>query len=127
MEYVYLVIVLALVEYFVFGALVARARAKYGVKAPACVGPDAFNRTFRVHQNTLEWLVVFLPCIWLFGTLVSAATAAIIGGVGIAGRAVYAQGYIAAADKRASGMMVSGFANMALLIGSLVGVLMALF
>ncbi|HUF72911.1 MAG TPA: MAPEG family protein [Gammaproteobacteria bacterium] len=127
MEYVYLVVLLALVEYFVFGGLVGRARAKYGVKAPACEGPDEFNRTFRVHQNTLEWLAVFVPCMWLFGTFVSSLFAAGIGAVGVIGRAVYAKGYIAAAEKRGPGMMLSGFANVALLLGSLVGVILALF
>lgn len=124
MEYVYLVILLALVEFFVFGALVGQARGKYGVKAPACEGPDTFNRIFRVHQNTLEWLVVFVPCMWLFGSFVNAPVAAGIGLVGVIGRIVYARGYIAAADKRGPGAMLSGIANMALLIGSLVGVIM---
>lgn len=127
MEYVYLVILLALIEYVVFGGLVGRARARYGVKAPACEGPDEFNRSFRVHQNTLEWLAVFVPCMWLFGTYVSSLFAAAIGAVGVIGRAVYARGYIAAAEKRGPGMMLSGLANVALLIGSLVGVIQALF
>jgi glutathione S-transferase len=126
MEYVYLVVLLALVEFSVFGALVGQARGKYGVKAPACEGPDEFNRIFRVHQNTLEWLAVFVPCIWLFGTFVNAAVAAGIGAAGVIGRAVYARGYIAAADRRGPGAMLSGFANVALLIGSLVGVIMVI-
>jgi hypothetical protein len=41
MDYVYLVIVLALIEYIVLGALVGRARGKYGVKAPAVTGHEA--------------------------------------------------------------------------------------
>jgi hypothetical protein len=57
-------ILLALVEYIVLVGLVGRARAKYGVKAPAISGPEAFDRIFRVQQNTLEGLVVFLPGLW---------------------------------------------------------------
>lgn len=127
MEYVYLVIVLALIEYFVFGGLVGHARGKYGVKAPECTGPDEFNRIFRVHQNTLEWLIVFVPAMWLFGTYVHAPTAAGIGVVGVIGRALYAQGYIADPAKRSTGAMISGLAVTALLLGSLVGVIWALF
>ena len=123
MQYVYLIIVLALIEYAVFGALVGRARGKHGVRAPACTGPDEFNRTFRVHQNTLEWLIVFVPCMWMFGTYISSSVAVGLGAAGIIGRAVYAWGYISGPEKRGPGMLLSGIANMALLIGSLVGIL----
>ena len=127
MEYVYLVIVLALIEYIVLTALVGRARAKYGVKAPECSGHPEFDRTFRVQQNTLEGLIVFLPAIWLFGTFISAPIAAAIGAVGIVGRAIYAQAYISAAEKRGLGAAICGFVNLALVIGSLVGVIEAFF
>lgn len=126
MEYVYLVIVLALLEYIVLTALVGRARGKFGIKAPACAGHPEFERTFRVQQNTLEGLVVFLPGLWLFGTFVNAPIAAAIGAVGIIGRAIYAQAYIAAAEKRGPGAAICGFANIALVMGSLVGVIRAL-
>jgi glutathione S-transferase len=127
MEYVYVVIVLALVEYLVLGALVARARTKYGVKAPAITGPEAFDRTFRVHQNTLEGLVVFLPAIWLFGVYVSALVAAGLGLIGIIGRAIYAKGYIEAPERRGAGAAICGVVNTVLVLGALVGVIRALF
>lgn len=123
MEYVYLVIVLALIEYMVLGGMVGHARGKYGVKAPACTGPEAFERAFRVHMNTLEGLIVFLPGLWLFGTFVSPIWAAGLGLVGIVGRALYARGYRLAAEKRAPGALICGVVNMVLLIGSLVGLI----
>ncbi|MGD8340276.1 MAG: MAPEG family protein [Gammaproteobacteria bacterium] len=126
MEYVYLVIVLALIEYFVFGALVGRARGMYGVKAPACTGPEEFERAFRVQQNTLEWLIVFIPAMWICGTYVGPMVATGFGVIGIVGRAIYARAYIKAPEKRGPGMMLSGIANMGLLIGSLVGIIQAL-
>lgn len=126
MEYVYLVIVLALIEYIVLSGLVGRARAKYGVKAPACTGSPEFERTFRVQQNTLEGLIVFLPGLWIFGTFGNPTIAAAIGVIGIIGRAIYAQAYITAAEKRGPGAMICGFANIALVIGSLVGVIRAI-
>ena len=122
MEYVYLIIVLALLEYFVFGALVGRARARYGVQAPACTGPEEFERTFRVQQNTLEWLIIFVPAMWICGNFLSAHIAAGLGIVGIIGRALYARAYITAPEKRGVGMMLSAIANVGLLIGSLVGI-----
>ena len=127
MELVYLVIVLALVEYMVLSGMVGYARGKHGVKAPDCVGPDAFNRTFRVQQNTLEGLVIFLPGLWLFGSYVNPMAAAGLGIVGIIGRALYAKLYIAAPEKRGPGAAICGIVNMVLILGSLIGVIRALF
>jgi glutathione S-transferase len=125
MEYVYLVIVLALIEYMVLGGIVGYARGKYGIKAPACTGSAEFERAFRVHMNTLEGLIVFLPGLWFFGMFISPVWAAVIGLVGIAGRAFYARGYLADAEKRGIGAMICGLVNMVLLIGSLVGLIIA--
>jgi glutathione S-transferase len=125
MEYVYIVIVLALIEYMVLGGIVGYARGKYGIKAPACTGSAEFERAFRVHMNTLEGLVVFLPGLWFFGLFISPLWAAVIGLVGIVGRALYARGYLADAEKRGIGAMICGLVNMVLLIGSLVGLLIA--
>lgn len=121
MEYVYLVIALALAEFVVLGAMVGKARGKYGVRAPAVSGPDEFNRVFRVHQNTMEGLIVFVPGIWIFGTTIDPLVAAGLGLVGVIGRAIYAAGYIAAADKRAVGAVICQIVNMALVIGALFG------
>ena len=126
MEYVALVILLALVEYIALVALVGRARAKYGVRAPAISGHPAFERTFRVQQNTLEGLVVFLPGLWLFGQYVNPVWAAWLGVIGIVGRALYAVGYIKAAEKRSAGAGIVGMVNVALVIGALVGVIKTL-
>lgn len=126
MNYVNIVIVLALIEYVVLGGMVGHARGKYGIKAPAVTGHEIFERTFRVHQNTLEGLVVFLPSMWLFGAYLNAITAAALGVVGIIGRALYARGYIAEPDKRGPGAGICGIVNIVLLLGALVGVVRVL-
>ena len=125
MEYVYIVMVLALIEYTVFGALVGRARGKYGIKAPAVTGNEIFERTFRVHQNTLEGLVIFLPALWIFGAFVSANAAAVLGLLGIVGRAMYAAAYIGDPAKRGPGIMICGIVNGVLLLGGLYGLVRA--
>jgi glutathione S-transferase len=121
MEAVYIVILLALLEYQALGGLVARARRRFGVKAPAITGQPDFERTFRVHQNTLESLVVFVPAVWIFGAYVSALWAAALGIVFIVARVVYAVGYIRAAEKRGLGAGLSGVAMGILVLGGLVG------
>jgi glutathione S-transferase len=76
-----LVTLLAVLFYFITSAQVARARIKYGVKLPAISGNPDFERVFRVQMNTLEWLPIFLPSLWLFAIYLSDAIAAAIGAV----------------------------------------------
>src|SRR5258705_1565509 len=121
MEILSIVPLLALLEYVLIFLLVGRARAKYGIKAPATSGHEIFERYFRVQQNTLEQLVIFLPALWIFGWSLSYGVAALLGLVFIAGRALYLRGYLAAPEQRGLGFAVTGFANLALLRGGLVG------
>jgi uncharacterized membrane protein YecN with MAPEG domain len=120
------VVLLALIEYLVFGMLVARARGKYAVPAPAVTGNVHFERTFRVQQNTLELLVAFIPATWLFGRYGSPLWASLLGLVFIVGRALYARGYISAPEKREMGFGISFVAVIALTVGALVAVVRSL-
>ncbi len=121
MELVAIVIVLALLEFVAFGALVGRARGRYGVKAPAISGHEVFDRYFRVHYNTMELLVVFVPAIWLFGLYVSPAWGAAIGAVYLVARIIYFRSYVADPAKREFGFGLSVAPIFVLLIGALVG------
>ncbi len=121
MAWVAVVIVLALLEFVWFAILVGKARSTYGVNAPATTGNEMFERYFRVQQNTMEQLLLFLPGVWLFATFVTPIGAALLGAVFIAGRAIYAATYIADPKKRGLGFGLSMLPNLALLIGSLIG------
>ena len=121
MELVFVTILLALLEYTVMAALVGRARSKYGVKAPATTGNADFERINRVHINTLENLIVFVPGVWIFGVYVSELWAAVLGAVFVIARAIYAFGYMQAADKRGVGAGITGIVNIVLIVGGLIG------
>jgi glutathione S-transferase len=125
MELVAVVIALALLEFAVFGMLVGRARGLYGVKAPATSGHEIFDRYFRVHYNTMEQLVVFVPSIWIFGRYVSPAWAAGLGAVFVVGRIFYIRGYVADPARREIGFALSALPVLVLSIGALVGALRA--
>lgn len=118
MEFVAIVIVLALVQYFVFGMLVGKARGTYEVHAPAMSGHPIFERYYRVHQNTLEMIVMFIPAIVLFSYLVRPDIAAAIGAVYLVGRVIYLRAYVADPAKRGLGFMVSILPVLVLLLGS---------
>jgi glutathione S-transferase len=71
---------------------------------PAITGNHDFERVFRVQMNTLEWMPIFLPSLWLFAIYISDAIAAVLGLVWIAGRILYMTGYSQAAAKRGRGL-----------------------
>jgi uncharacterized membrane protein YecN with MAPEG domain len=120
MELVTIVIALALIEYIAFGMLVGRARVKYDVKAPATSGHEVFDRYFRVHQNTLEMMVVFVPATWLFGQYVSPQWGAGLGLVFIVGRLVYLRGYVADPASRGAGFGLSFLPLAVMIVGVLI-------
>ena len=80
--------------------------------------PD-FERVFRVQMNTLEWMPIFLPSLWLFAIYISDGIAAVLGLVWIAGRILYMTGYSQAAEKRSVGFGVQWLAATALWLGAL--------
>lgn len=113
-----LITCLAVAVYFSTSILVSRARAAYGIKAPAVTGNPDFERVFRVQMNTLEWMPIFLPSLWLFAIYVSDPIAAAIGLVWIAGRILYLVTYSKAAAKRGPGFGIQAFAAIALWLGA---------
>lgn len=121
MNYVYIVAVLAIVQFLFFGVLVGQARAKYGVKAPATTGNALFERSFRVHMNTLEQLVAFLPALLIAGIYWPNPVIAGIGLVYLIGRFVYRQGYVADPGKRGLGFLLSVLPIFVLLVAALLG------
>jgi glutathione S-transferase len=74
---------------------------------------------FRVQMNTLEWMPIFLPSLWLFALYIRDGIAAVIGLVWIVGRILYMTGYSQAADKRGPGFGVQALAAGVLWLGSL--------
>lgn len=120
--YTAFVTILAVLAYFSTGFLVAKARARFGVKAPATTGHPDFERVFRAQMNTLEWMPIFLPLMWLCALFLSDRIAAGIGLIWIAGRIAYVVGYSREAKKREMGFMIQSMACLALLIGALWGI-----
>jgi glutathione S-transferase len=120
MPYVAIVTVAALLQFFWFGWQVGVARGKYNIAAPAVSGNEMFERVFRVHMNTLEQLVVFLPALWIFAGFISPLWAAVLGAIFIVGRAVYARTYIKDPKSRSPGFAMSALPVLALLLGILI-------
>ncbi|MCA6110434.1 MAPEG family protein [Bradyrhizobium cenepequi] len=118
-HYTAIVTCLAIAFYFFTSATVARARRTFGVKLPAISGHPDFERIFRVQMNTLEWMPIFLPSLWLFAIYISDAIAAVLGVIWIIGRIVYFIGYRQAVEKRGPGFGIQALVCIVLWCGAL--------
>jgi glutathione S-transferase len=114
-----LVTCLAILFYFYTSFRVGKARSTFNIPAPAMSGNPDFERVFRVQMNTLEWMPIFLPSLWLYAIYISDPVAAGLGVVWIAGRILYMTGYSKAANKRGPGFGIQALACGILLLGSL--------
>jgi glutathione S-transferase len=127
------VTILAIVFYFWTGINVGRMRGKHKIDAPAMTGEPEFERAVRVQANTLEWFVIFLPLLWLATIYFSPAMTMVylawlppvLGLIWVIGRVLYMSGYMAAANKRSTGFLISGIAILGLLVCSIIGVVTA--
>ena len=118
-HYTALVTCLAILFYFFTAIQVSRARVAFGIKPPTISGNPDFERVFRVQMNTLEWMPIFLPSLWLFAIYISDPIAAALGVVWIAGRIVYLTGYSKAVEKRSMGFGIQASAAIILWAGAL--------
>jgi glutathione S-transferase len=118
-SWVAIVTLVALLVYVWMAVRVTLARSKSGIQAPAMTGDPVLERHIRVQANTLEWLPLFLPSLWLFAIYWSDLIATILGVVWIVGRIVYALGYVADPGKREAGFIIQALATAILLFGAL--------
>jgi len=121
MIWIDIVTAVALFQYLVFGTLVAQARGKYGVKAPATTGHELFERAYRIHMNTLELLVVFVPALWMAARYWSPTWVAAAGAVFVAGRLVYFRAYTADPTTRTLGFSLSITPIIGLIAATVIG------
>jgi glutathione S-transferase len=121
-HYTAIVTLLVVAFYFFLATRVAAAHGKFGVKLPATTGNPDFERTFRAHMNTLEWMPTFLLPLWLCAIYFSDVAAAVLGVVWIAGRALYFAGYSRAVEKRLPGFFIQSTVCFLLLMGAAAGI-----
>jgi len=127
MNYVHIIALLAIIQFIVFGIFVGAARGKYGVKAPAMTGNEHFERAVRVHMNTLEQLVCFMPALLIAAVYWPQTYVAAAGVVYLIGRALYRQAYVTDPAKRGLGFLLTFLPTTLLTLAGLVGALMRSF
>lgn len=126
MEYVSIVVMLALLQYIYFGVEVGRARGRFSVPAPATTGNEVFERYFRAQQNTAEQLLVFLPAVYACAFYASEALATLMGLFFVLGRMLYFRGYTDPEKNRAPGFALGLAANVVMILATLYTIGMSL-
>ena len=121
-----LAILIALLIFFAFAAVVGKARATYGVPAPQSGGHPEFDKRNRVHLNTLEQLVMFIPALVFAAPVLGDPIAATIGLVWSVGRLLYARSYYADPAKRSLGFALTMIPTFILIIAAAWGAIRAL-
>jgi len=127
MDHATLIVLLALLQYVWFTGRVGAARGKYKVDAPACDGDEAWNRLFRIQQNTMEQLIVFVPATYAFAFYLSELWVLVPGLGFLVGRFLYSAEYLKDPKSRTPGMAITLISNVVLVLGALFGLVKVMF
>ena len=122
MEYSIAIILIALLQFIFFTGRTGFSRSKYDVKAPKTTGNERWERIYRIQQNTMEQLVIFIPATVIFSLYVSEIWVLLPGILFVVGRHIYSRLYLESPENRGPGMVLSFFTNIALVISGLIGV-----
>jgi glutathione S-transferase len=119
MEITIIFILLALIQYLGFTFKVGTTRAKLKVQAPHITGDESWERMFRVQQNTLEQLIIFIPAMLIFAHYVSPLWVALPGAAFLIGRQIYSIKYQQDPKSRTLGFALTILSNIGLVLVSL--------
>ena len=121
--YTAIVSLLVVAFYFFLATRVAAAHGRFNVKLPATTGNADFERVFRVHMNTLEWMPTFVLPLWLCAIYLNDMAAAVLGLVWLGGRILYFTGYTKAVEQRLPGFFIQSAACALLFAGAVIGLI----
>jgi len=115
-----------LIVAFTFYASMGAGKMRGKVKAPAVTGDEEFEKAFRIHYNTIEQLVLFMPVLWLsafyWGDQISGGLA----GLWVVGRIIYARAYQKDPSTRTIGFVLTLLATLIAFVGACIPLVMLL-
>lgn len=107
---------------FVLGGYVGYRRAKHNIEAPATTGHPDFERAFRIHSNTVENFVLFIPLLWIASVFYGGMIPFWLGIAWVVSRLIYAWGYAQQNTQMRGPGALLGFASLlGLLVLSAIG------
>ena len=106
--------------------MVSRVRRRVGISPPAMTGSPELDCALRVHGNTVEQFIMFLPALWLAALYFQGWWAPILGAIWCLGRIIYAITYKPAAPgNRFAGFALTIFPTLILLVLAIIGIVQA--
>ncbi|NWW73600.1 MGST2 transferase, partial [Climacteris rufus] len=90
-----------------FAQLVGKSRGKHKIMPPAVSGAPEFDRTFRAHQNCVEFYPIFLTGLWTAGCFFNQELSSFLGVLYIFARYKYFHGYVQSVKGRVTGFYLS--------------------
>lgn len=118
-------VTLAAVALYIFMAMrVGILRGIHKISAPAMLGHPQFERAARVHLNTGEQMISFLPLFWLASFIFHSPfwLPAVFGVWFVLARALYLRLYMSAPESRVPAAFLTILPQFGLFILSLIGV-----
>jgi glutathione S-transferase len=122
-----IVTLLAVVLYIFMAMRVGVMRGVHKIPAPAMLGHPQFERASRVHLNTGEQMVSFVPLLWM-ATLTFHAPywlPAVFGLWFVLARALYMRLYVSAPESRTPGAFLTILPQLGLLVLTVIGLAQA--
>lgn len=126
MQYIELIALLSVFQFFFFGFMTGQARRTSGLKAPAVTGHEGFERMYRVQMNSLEMIIIFLPALFISANYWSPLLISSIGMIYIVGRFIYWRAYVTDPATRSLGFMLTMIPTFLLIVLGLVGIALSI-
>ena len=120
-----LVTLLAVLVTIGLSMMVSKVRTRAGIQPPAMSGAPEVERALRIHGNTIEQIVVFLPALWLAALYFQGWTVPVAGLVWCVGRVLYAVSYMTAPSKRHLGFALTIIPTLILIVLAVIGIVSA--
>ncbi|ESP04391.1 hypothetical protein LOTGIDRAFT_237360 [Lottia gigantea] len=98
-----MVSILASYQIVTFAQRVSNVRNKVKLPFPQTTGNVAFERAFRAHQNSLEFIPVVMPSLWVSSIFFHPIPSSMVGLVYLYSRQKYFNGYSRSVEERLPG------------------------
>jgi hypothetical protein len=119
-----LITLVALLQTFALDVYISFHKFKHGVQDPEIVNNEEFKKVYKIYNNTVSDLILFLPLIWLFATLEGDLLAGILGLIWLFGRFHYDFAFFKDPTTRTISMATTSIVVMIMFVWIFINVLM---
>lgn len=119
-----LVSLIALLQTFGLDVYISLSKFRHGVQDPEIVNNETFKKIYKIYNNTVSDLILFLPLLWIFSSLESDQMAGILGLIWLFGRFHYDFSFFKNPSTRTISMATTSFVVIVMFIWIFIKVLL---